>query len=328
VVEVLVSGGFVLGLLWAANRAARVHSHPRPCPRGQGAGSCLGHATAAAFGPYVAGALGGAVLGLVLAATYVLAKHGIRTLLAGHARSASLKAGLRGSRAMLSSSGRSDRSAQGSLSGKSREATTAPTLESAVLSDEDRRVVRQKARAAVLVALRGMGGEAHRRALLARAAEIGNFTAAEFAAPVPEAAGEQYDRLVDHALSWSLTDLKRDGLVENPELGMWRLTAAGRPPVDRLANPEPASAARVAELRAMDYRDYLRTQEWRRTRAAALVLAKHACAFDVTHTRGLDVHHRTYDRLGEELVDDLLVLCRDCHALHHKHHGRPRRRDR
>lgn len=29
----------------------------------------------------------------------------------------------------------------------------------------------------------------------------------------------------------------------------------------------------------------------------------------------LDVHHRTYERLGNESPDDLTVLCRDCHKL-------------
>jgi hypothetical protein len=32
-------------------------------------------------------------------------------------------------------------------------------------------------------------------------------------APPPERAGEKYARLVDHDLSWALTNLRRDGLV-------------------------------------------------------------------------------------------------------------------
>jgi len=75
----------------------------------------------------------------------------------------------------------------------------------------------------------------------------------------------------------------------------------------------------------MPYRQYLRTPEWRRTRAAALHRAGNRCAFDVTHATDLEVHHRTYERLGEELAGDLLVLCRECHRIHHAHHGRPRR---
>lgn len=29
--------------------------------------------------------------------------------------------------------------------------------------------------------------------------------------------------------------------------------------------------------------------------------------------RNLDVHHLTYDRFGREELDDLVLLCRDCH---------------
>ena len=64
---------------------------------------------------------------------------------------------------------------------------------------------------------------------------------------------------------------------------------------------ELISEARLAELRAMPYPLYLKTPEWRRTRAAALLRAGNACSLDVTHTDGLEVHHRTYERLGAEL---------------------------
>ena len=30
-----------------------------------------------------------------------------------------------------------------------------------------------------------------------------------------------------------------------------------------------------------------------------------------------DVHHRTYDRIGDEEPTDLIGLCRECHARHH-----------
>lgn len=82
---------------------------------------------------------------------------------------------------------------------------------------------------------------------------------------------------------------------------------------------------RLAELREMPYARYLRTPEWRRTRAAALLRAGQRCALDVTHGEDLDVHHRTYERLGAELAEDVVVLCRPCHRMHHQEHGRPRR---
>ena len=33
----------------------------------------------------------------------------------------------------------------------------------------------------------------------------------------------------------------------------------------------------------------------------------------------LNVHHRTYERRGEELDEDLTVLCRECHHTFHEH---------
>ena len=78
----------------------------------------------------------------------------------------------------------------------------------------------------------------------------------------------------------------------------------------------------------MTYREYLRTPEWRVTRAAALERAGHSCSLDVTHTDALEVRHRTYERLGCELASDLVVLCHACHAVHHKQFGRPGRRPR
>ena len=31
----------------------------------------------------------------------------------------------------------------------------------------------------------------------------------------------------------------------------------------------------------------------------------------------LNVHHRTYERRGEESYSDLITLCEDCHTLFH-----------
>lgn len=192
------------------------------------------------------------------------------------------------------------------------------------LDDAERKALRRKTREATLEALRALGGDATRQAIVERALADGGFTPRELAAAPPEAKADKFSRLVDYQLSWALTNLKRDGLVENPKWGQWRLVGAS------LEQPEPAvaepsSGARLAEFRAMPYRQYLRSPEWRRTRAAALLRAGNACSLDVTHTDDLDVHHRTYERLGAELTNDLVVLCRPCHRLHHKEHGRPRR---
>ena len=95
-----------------------------------------------------------------------------------------------------------------------------------------------------------------------------------------------------------------------------------------LALDEPVYVERLEELERMDYREYLRTPEWRQIRAAALVRAGNCCSLDVTHTDDLEVHHRdngAYARRGRELASDLIVLCHACHRLHHKANGRPGR---
>jgi hypothetical protein len=193
------------------------------------------------------------------------------------------------------------------------------------LNDSEKRQLRRKARTAILNALRDLGGEARRQELIARALADAGFTGRELAACPPRGARAQYERLVDQELSWLLTNLKRDGLLEKPKWGTWRLAGAARE-MPAKAIDGKVDGTRVAELRAMSYRDYLHTIEWWRTRAAALQRAGNCCSLDVTHTEGLEVHHRSYERLGEELASDLVVLCRACHRLYHQQYGLPRRK--
>lgn len=69
--------------------------------------------------------------------------------------------------------------------------------------------------------------------------------------------------------------------------------------------------------RQQQYRDeYLRSEHWQLTRAAALARAENRCQVCNASSR-LDVHHRTYERLGNEHPGDLTVLCRRCHDLFH-----------
>lgn len=66
-----------------------------------------------------------------------------------------------------------------------------------------------------------------------------------------------------------------------------------------------------------EYREvYLRSPHWATTRKVALERAERRC--QVCNAKdNLDVHHRTYERLGEERPADLTVLCRRCHDLFH-----------
>lgn len=70
-----------------------------------------------------------------------------------------------------------------------------------------------------------------------------------------------------------------------------------------------------------DYDDYLTSDEWAVRRTYYIAKAMGRCQIcnkaGGPNGRGLNAHHRTYARVGAELDADVVVLCRDCHALFH-----------
>lgn len=75
---------------------------------------------------------------------------------------------------------------------------------------------------------------------------------------------------------------------------------------------------RLRELRTMPYREYLQTPEWQERRKARLKAARYRCQVCNTKDQRLNVHHRTYERRGEEYARDLIVLCEPCHHTFHR----------
>ena len=73
----------------------------------------------------------------------------------------------------------------------------------------------------------------------------------------------------------------------------------------------------LAELKAKPYSEYLKTKEWQQTRRRALKSAGYKCQLCGTDNVELHVHHKTYDNIGEEKPDDLIVLCKACHEKQH-----------
>ncbi len=73
------------------------------------------------------------------------------------------------------------------------------------------------------------------------------------------------------------------------------------------------------DLRALPYAEYLQTPHWKRMRQDKVRAAGHRCQFCNRGSVTLNVHHRTYERLGEEHDGDLTVLCQDCHHILHEH---------
>jgi 5-methylcytosine-specific restriction endonuclease McrA len=91
--------------------------------------------------------------------------------------------------------------------------------------------------------------------------------------------------------------------------------------------PWVAHLARTRGVRALGYKDYeayVASPHWRSIRQSVLEaqrtrLQRNMCEGCGSDGGGFDVHHKTYERLGNELVEDCQVLCKQCHD---KLHGR------
>jgi 5-methylcytosine-specific restriction endonuclease McrA len=65
------------------------------------------------------------------------------------------------------------------------------------------------------------------------------------------------------------------------------------------------------------YDDYMKSEEWQAKREKVLIFWGRRCAL-CNSPDNVQVHHRTYDRLGQELITDLIPLCKVCHDRHHE----------
>lgn len=65
------------------------------------------------------------------------------------------------------------------------------------------------------------------------------------------------------------------------------------------------------------YHSYLTSLAWVGLRRIVLQEARGRCSACRRKRRRLDVHHKTYERIGNERVEDLVALCRPCHEKAH-----------
>ena len=85
----------------------------------------------------------------------------------------------------------------------------------------------------------------------------------------------------------------------------------------QLEHAQAAIAYHVRTLREMPYSEYLLTTHWQWTRRQRLRIAGYRCERCHSTRARLEVHHKTYERLGQERMDDLTVLCDGCHKETH-----------
>ena len=67
-------------------------------------------------------------------------------------------------------------------------------------------------------------------------------------------------------------------------------------------------------MHSAKYKAYLMTDMWKVRRELALWRSGHKCT-KCGAKKELEVHHKSYDRLGKERPEDLEVLCSACHAI-------------
>lgn len=69
---------------------------------------------------------------------------------------------------------------------------------------------------------------------------------------------------------------------------------------------------------AETYDEYLATRHWRSLRVKVAKIKNYRCELcDKKIEFGYHIHHKTYKRLGDERLGDLMFLCENCHKEVH-----------
>ena len=76
---------------------------------------------------------------------------------------------------------------------------------------------------------------------------------------------------------------------------------------------------RYLEENRISYQEYLASDHWMDIRSRFWKSKLHKGACDVCGSRSnLQIHHKTYTRIGHERLGDLCLLCGNCHTGTHK----------
>lgn len=68
------------------------------------------------------------------------------------------------------------------------------------------------------------------------------------------------------------------------------------------------------------YKEYLLSNEWHKLRIKKFKQVGYSCQI-CDANKNLQIHHRTYKRIFKEELNDLTVLCEDCHQLYNHRHN-------
>lgn len=76
----------------------------------------------------------------------------------------------------------------------------------------------------------------------------------------------------------------------------------------------------MATTHSQLYTTHLQSEKWARTRRLVLLRANHRCE-KCGEATARQVHHLTYEHLGDEPLEDLVAVCIPCHQAIHNPDG-------
>ena len=82
------------------------------------------------------------------------------------------------------------------------------------------------------------------------------------------------------------------------------------------STPEVDPIKQLMFISAKDKLDYMKTEQWKQFKLERLRIAQNKCE-SCGSTHNLHLHHITYERLTQELIEDVAVLCNECHNYIH-----------
>lgn len=87
----------------------------------------------------------------------------------------------------------------------------------------------------------------------------------------------------------------------------------------RTLSRQPKSYQYIHSRWPIVYKEYISSPAWKMKAQAAKERAGNRCMV-CNSDINIQAHHRTYERLGQELPEDITVLCAKCHELFSKTH--------
>lgn len=66
----------------------------------------------------------------------------------------------------------------------------------------------------------------------------------------------------------------------------------------------------------MNYKQYLKSEHWKQTKEKAYIILGRKCN-RCGSKNYLNIHHKHYQNIGCELIEDLEVVCKSCHEKIH-----------